>query len=42
MTSSRRNVSHLYADPDGTLRVTNDTLTGAVFVDLLIHATWLI
>lgn len=35
MTSSRRNVSHLYADPDGTLRVTNDTLTGAAFVDLL-------
>ena len=35
MTSSRRNVSHLYADPDGILRVTNDTLTGAVFVDLL-------
>lgn len=42
MTSSRRNVSHLYADPDGTLGVANDTLTGATFVDLLIHAAWLI
>lgn len=42
MTSSRRNVSHLYADPDGTLGVANDTLTGAAFADLFIHATWLI
>lgn len=39
--SFRRNVSFLFLDPDGTLYVLDDHLTGAAFADLFIHATWL-
>lgn len=39
--SFRRNVSFLFLDPDGTMYILDDHLTGAAFADLFIHTTWL-